>query len=262
VGTASSSQPPPQLEVLDAGLPGGVIAGFTTRFGGVSAGAWAEANLALHVADEARHALANRDLLARALGSGWVHFPQQVHGAGVGVVDAARAGRRRITRGGARGLDALVTALPGVPIGVLVADCVPVLIADVAAGVVAAAHAGRRGLAAGVLAATVAEMVRQGGDPDRMVAAVGPAICGRCYEVPADTRAEVAAVVPGSATTTSAGTPGLDLPAGAAALLAGLGIAEVRASGLCTREDDRFFSYRRDGRTGRFAGVVMLCVDD
>jgi hypothetical protein len=123
--------------------------------------------------------------------------------------------------------------------------------------VLAAAHAGRPGLAAGVLQATVAAMVECGARPADVVAVIGPGVCGRCYEVPAEMRAEVGAIVPGSAATTRAGTPALDLPAGAEQILLAAGVGTVRRTDVCTIEDARFFSYRRDGRTGRFAGVVM-----
>jgi YfiH family protein len=246
------------IDPLDAELPAGTIGMFTTRAGGVSAGAWSGLNLGIHVEDETRRVLANRDLLGRHLGSAWVNFPQQVHGAGVLVVDADRAGRRRIVRGGARGVDALVTREPRTPLGVLSADCLPVLFADARHGVVGAAHAGRLGLAAGVLRATLAAMVETGAVAADIVAVVGPGICGRCYEVPEAMRDAVAAVVPGSAATTRHGTPSLDLAAGAETILRGAGLGEVRSIGVCTLEDPRFYSHRRDGLTGRFAGVVML----
>lgn len=246
-----------RLDALPAGLPAGATGLFTTRGGGVSAGPWASSNLALHVDDESERVLVNRDVLGEQLG-GTVHFAQQVHGAGVLVVDEERAGRRRTTHGGARGADALVTALPGVPVAALVADCMPVLLADVEAGVVAAAHAGRQGLVAGVLQATVARMRGLGADPARTVAVVGPSARGCCYEVPAALRDEVEAVVPGSAATTRGGTPSLDLPAGALGVLRGEGVGEVRLTGLCTIDDERFYSYRRLRLTGRGAGAVVL----
>jgi YfiH family protein len=244
------------LDPLSADLLPGVVGLFTTRFGGVSAGPWAELNLALHVEDEPRRVLANRDLLARHLGTSWVHLPQQVHGAGVLVVDASRAGRRQIVRGGARGVDALVTSDVAIPLGVLVADCLPVLLAA-ATGVVAAAHVGRRGLASGVLQATVAAMVANGAEPADAVAVIGPGVCGQCYEVPEQMRDEVGRLVPGSASTTRAGSPSLDLAGGAESILREVGIGMVRRTGICTIEDPRFYSYRRDGVTGRFAGVVV-----
>jgi YfiH family protein len=246
------------IDPLDAGLTDGVVGLFTTRAGGVSADRWSELNLGLHVEDEARRVLANRDLLAQHLGSSWVNFPQQIHGAAVLVVDAERAGRRQIVRGGARGVDALVTREPRTPIGVLAADCLPVLLADAGRSVVGVAHAGRPGLAAGILQATVAAMVDTGAHPADIAAVIGPGVCGLCYEVPEAMRDEVAAIVPGSSAVTRQGTPSLDLAAGAEGVLRDLGVGEVRRIGICTLEDPRFYSYRRDGQTGRFAGVVML----
>lgn len=139
---------------------------------------------------------------------------------------------------------------------------------------VAAVHSGRRGLAAGVVPAAVEALraaahealdggeagpavVAHDGVPSTLVlrAVVGPAICGRCYEVPAELRDEVAAVVPQAAATTSWGTPSLDLPAGVLAQLQEAGVA-ARALAVCTHEDPRLFSHRRDGVTGRFAGVI------
>jgi polyphenol oxidase len=250
------------LDPLLAALPQGVLGLFTTRHGGVSPPPWAELNLALHVDDAPARVLDNRERLATHLGTSWVSLPQQVHGAGVLVVDAARASSRRIVRGGARGVDALVTTRPGVPIGVLVADCLPVLIADGVNGVVGVAHAGRRGLAGGVLQATVTAMVENGARPADTVAVIGPGVCGRCYEVPDWMRDEVAAVVPGTASSTATGTPSLDLPAGAEWILRDVGIGEVLQTRLCTVEDRRFYSYRRDGLTGRFAGVAMIADRD
>jgi polyphenol oxidase len=255
------------LVPLSAGLPAGVTGLFTTRFGGVSEPPWAELNLAAHVEDNVRHVLTNRDLVARRLGSTWLNLPQQVHGSTVVVLDALHAHRRRFVPGGvpdleAPGTDALVTAEPAVPIGVLVADCLPVLIADPVNRVVGAAHAGRRGLVAGVIQNTVAAMVGQGAHPADCVAVIGPAVCGRCYEVPEDMREAVSAVVPGTATTSAAGTPALDLPAGAVGILTAAGIGQVRNTDICTVTDPRFYSYRGEGRTGRFAGVVMLDVSD
>jgi YfiH family protein len=123
--------------------------------------------------------------------------------------------------------------------------------------VVAAAHAGRRGLAAGVLTRTLAAMVELGADPGRVEAALGPAAGGCCYEVPAAMRDDVEAAVPGSAATTTWGTPALDLRAGAGQQLAALGVRDVRVVGGCTIEDPTLYSFRRDRVTGRFAGVVV-----
>jgi polyphenol oxidase len=224
----------------------------------VSAQGWAELNLALHVEDEVRRVLANRDLVRRRLGASALVWPQQVHGSKVLVVDAAKARTSRIQHGGAHEVDALVTTVPGVALGVLVADCLPVLLTDPVHSVVGAAHAGRRGLAAGVLTATLDAMVASGAEVSEVTAVIGPAVCGRCYEVPAEMREEVGTLVPGSAAVTLRGTPALDLPAGAEAMLLAAGVAAVRRTGICTVEDSRFYSYRRDHQTGRFAGVVVI----
>jgi YfiH family protein len=245
---------------LAAGFDPGVTGLFTTRAGGVSVGAWSSFDLSVRVGDDVDRVQTNRELLVRLLGSGPLHFPEQVHGRGVAVVDTESAGSPQWTLTGAPGTDALVTTLPGVPLAVLGADCMPVLFADPQAGVVAAAHAGRPGLAAGILQQTLATMVTLGADPVRMAVVIGPSACGRCYEVPEQMRDDVAAVVPGSAATTREGTPSLDLAAGAEALLLGAGVASIRRLEICTIEDDRMFSHRRSAGqpTGRHAGVVML----
>jgi YfiH family protein len=175
-------------------------------------------------------------------------------------VASTTVGQPEWASGGAPDVDALVTALPGIPLVVLAADCLPVLFADPVAGVVAAAHAGRPGLAAGVLQRTVEAMVELGAVATRLDVVIGPAVCGRCYEVPPALRDEVAAVVPASAATTRQGTAALDLPAGAEAILRAAGVSSVRQVEICTIENESFFSYRRSaGRpTGRQAGIVML----
>lgn len=226
----------------------GVRAGFTG----------ADANLSTVVGDvdAARH---HRRALAALVGAP-VAFARQVHGAT--VLDVAPGGHaaEEVGHDALPAADGLVAAAPGVAVGVLVADCVPVLLADAATGVVAAVHAGRRGLAAGVVAAAVDRMVALGGRPGHVRAAVGPAVCGRCYEVPAALRDEVDAAVAGTASTTSWGTPALDLPAGVRAQLVAAGVGAVLDLGLCTLEDPRWFSHRGasgGGRPeGRFAAVV------
>jgi polyphenol oxidase len=138
------------------------------------------------------------------------------------------------------------------------ADCVPLLLADAAAGVVGAAHAGRLGLAAGVVLRTVERMRELGAS--EVTAWVGPHVCGACYEVPAELQREVGAVVPASVATTSWGTPALDLGAGVRAQLEDAGVAVVDVA-RCTRESRDLFSFRRDGeRAGRLAGLVRLRV--
>jgi polyphenol oxidase len=226
----------------------------TTRAGGRSTGPFARFNLSAGVGDDPVAVAANRRRLATELGVRGVVFLDQVHGTEVAVVDA-------VPRAGAPdrpGTDAAVTALPGVALAVLTADCVPVLLADPRAGVVGVAHAGRVGAAAGVLATTLTAMVGLGASAGDCEALLGPAICGGCYEVPAAMRDEVDAALPGSGCRTRRGTPGLDLRAGLRHQLAALGVARVGADPRCTAEDPDLYSYRRDRRTGRLAAVTWL----
>ena len=248
----AGASPPAGLAPLVARLPKDVTGIFTTRWGGCSTGPYAELNLAAAVGDDPAAVGANRAANASWLGVDGVHFGRQVHGATVHVVGADPPGAEVTPT-----CDALVTNRPGVALGVLVADCVPVLLADPVAGVVAAAHAGRRGLVAGVLARCVAAMAAYGSEPTAVVAAIGPAVGGCCYEVPADLQAQVAGWVPQSVSTTRWGTPSLDLPRTAVTVLRGLGVRQVHREAVCTAEDERFYSYRRSGVTGRFAGVVV-----
>ncbi len=176
----------------------------------------------------------------------------QVHGTDVAVVDAGTDLAVLSTRSA----DALLSTRSGLGLAVRVADCVPVLFADAAAGVIAAAHAGRVGLADGVLQATVAAMRDAGAAA--ITAWIGPHICGRCYEVPETMAAEVAQRVPGSRSVTDRGTPGLDLGAGARGVLTGLGVAVLEV-GHCTLQTPSLHSHRRDAAAaGRQAGVIWL----
>ncbi|MFI1756264.1 peptidoglycan editing factor PgeF [Streptomyces sp. NPDC020571] len=228
--------------------------GFTDRWGGVSAVPYEELNLGGAVGDDPAAVTANRELAAKSLDvdPARVVWMNQVHGADVAVVDAPW-GDRPVPR-----VDAVVTAERGLALAVLTADCVPVLLADPVAGVAAAAHAGRPGLVAAVVPAAVRAMTGLGADPARIVARTGPAVCGRCYEVPEEMRAEVAAVEPAAYADTSWGTPALDVGAGVHAQLSRLGVRDRAQSPVCTRESADHFSYRRDRTTGRLAGYVWL----
>ncbi|MBV2355632.1 peptidoglycan editing factor PgeF [Streptomyces sp. J2-1] len=227
---------------------------FTDRWGGVSAAPYEQLNLGGAVGDDPDSVRANRGLAAASLGldAGRVVWMNQVHGADAAVVEEPW-GERPVPE-----VDALVTVRRGLALAVLTADCVPVLLADPAAGVVAAAHAGRPGLVAGVVAAAVRAMTELGARPDRITARTGPAVCGRCYEVPAGMRDEVTAAEPAAYAETSWGTPAVDVTAGVHAQLDRLGVRDRALSGVCTRESDDHFSYRRDRVTGRLAGYVWL----
>jgi polyphenol oxidase len=225
----------------------------STRAGGRSTGAFAHFNLSAGVGDDPAAVAANRRRLAAAIGVPVV-FLEQVHGVRVATVDAVPGpGDPDLPA-----TDAAVTALPGVALAVLAADCVPVLLADPGAGVVGAAHAGRVGAAAGVVPATVAAMTALGARVEAVEVLLGPAVCGACYEVPAAMRAEVDVALPGSAVRTRRGTPGLDLRAGLYHQLAALGVARIGADPRCTFEDRDLYSHRREGRTGRLAALTWL----
>ncbi len=225
----------------------------TTREGGVSVGPFASFNLGAHVGDRAEDVAANRDRLARDLGLApdrlvWM---EQVHGRTVEVVDGPRAEPVPVT-------DGLVTAVPGLAVVVLVADCVPVLLADPVAGVVAAVHAGRVGARVGVLPAALVAMQQAGADVGAIEALLGPAACGLCYEVPAAMRDDVEAHLPGSACRTRRGTPSLDLRAGLWEQLSAAGVARIGADPRCTFEERELYSHRREGTTGRIAALTWV----
>lgn len=228
---------------------------FTDRWGGVSAVPYERLNLGGAVGDDPAAVRANRERVAGELGidPDRVVWMKQVHGADVAVVDGSWDPAEPIPP-----VDAVVTARPGLALAVLTADCVPVLLADPVAGVAAAAHAGRPGMVAGVVPAAVRAMVGLGADPSRIIARTGPAVCGRCYEVPEAMRAEVAAVEPTAYAETSWGTPAVDVSAGVHAQLARLGVRDRERSSVCTLESGDHYSYRRDRTTGRLAGYVWL----
>ncbi|MFH9761177.1 peptidoglycan editing factor PgeF [Streptomyces anulatus] len=228
---------------------------FTDRWGGVSAAPYGELNLGGAVGDDPAAVGANRGRAARRLGldPARVVWMNQVHGRDVAVVDGPWGADAEIPA-----VDAVVTARRGLALAVLTADCTPVLLADPVAGVVGAAHAGRPGLVAGVVPAAVEAMVALGAHPSRITAHTGPAVCGRCYEVPEAMRAEVAEAVPGTWSETSWGTPAVDVTGGVHAQLAALGVADRHSSPYCTLESGDHFSYRRDRTTGRLAGYVWL----
>ena len=225
----------------------------TDRRGGRSRSPYDSFNLGEHVGDDPADVEANRERVARELGvpGERLVWMNQVHGARVAVVDGPQDGPVPAT-------DALVTATRGLVLAVLVADCVPILLADHDRGVVAAVHAGREGVRQGVLPAALSAMASLGARARHVSALLGPAVCGDCYEVPGEMQAEVARVVPAAAVRTRKGTPGLDLRAGVTDGLRRAGIPEVVQDPRCTVEDRHLFSHRRDGVTGRQAGIVWL----
>lgn len=223
----------------------------TTRQGGVSAPPYASFNLGDHVGDRPEAVAANRERLAGGLGlpGQRLVWMEQVHGRTVTVVDGPQ--RQPVPAS-----DAVVTTQPWLAVAVLVADCVPVLLADPVGKVIAAVHAGRVGARAGVLPATLQAMRGLGARIDQLEALLGPSACGQCYEVPSRMQADVEAHLPGSACQTRQGTAGLDLRAGLWRQLACAGVARIGVDPRCTMEDATLYSYRRDGVTGRLAALT------
>lgn len=225
----------------------------TSRAGGVSASPYESFNLGDHVGDDPAAVDANRRRLAREIGVEPDHlvWMEQIHSRNVTVVTEPTDEVIPVT-------DALVTTVPGLALATLSADCVPVLLSDEEAGVIAAVHAGRIGARIGIVPRVLAEMVRQGADVSRIGAFLGPAASGRHYEVPAAMRADVEKHLPGSATRTEKGTPGLDLRAGLRKQLLAAGVSGVAEDPRCTIEDRALFSHRRESLTGRQAAVIWM----
>ena len=248
--------PAPAWFDADWPAPPGVRALTTLRSGdGVSPPPFDRFNLGLRCGDDPSLAQRNRDLLAQwlALPSA-PHWLRQVHGTGVLHFDAPP-----IPGDDEPEADAALTRTSGVVLAILTADCLPVVFAARDGSEVAAAHAGWRGLAAGMLEATVAAMRTPVQD---LVAWLGPAAGPSAYEIGADVREAFVVPDPGAASAFTATRPGhwhVDLYALARRRLAAVGVPAVHGGGLCTISDPaRFFSHRRDGRSGRLATLVWI----
>lgn len=241
------------VEFLTAPALEGVRHGFCTRLGGVSQGVFASLNVGLGSSDDRGHVLENR---RRAVGA---IAPQaalvtlhQVHSATVIPVTAAFPDDARPPA------DAMVTATPGLALGILTADCAPILFADAAAGVIGAAHSGWKGALADIGPATVAAMEQLGARRDRIVAAIGPTIARASYEVDLAFRDRFCSVDPEHDAFFAAGKAGpngpkfqFDLEGFIAARLAAAGVRTVAVIGVDTYKDDaRWFSFRRTTHRG------------
>ena len=225
----------------------------TTRAGGVSQAPYDSFNLGDHVGDDPDAVAHNRARLARDLGVGpdRVVWMEQVHSRTVTVVEGPVAAPVPVT-------DALVTTQTDLVLAVLTADCVPVLLSDDEAGVIAAVHAGRVGARIGIVPRVLDKMIELGAKPERIGAFLGPAASGDEYEVPPAMQADVEKHLPGSAVRTAKGTAGLDLRAGIRRQLIEAGVAAVAADPRCTITDTRLFSHRRGAPTGRIASVIWM----
>lgn len=240
---------PPDLE------DHGFLLAFTERVGGVSRDPYATLNLGFRTGDRREDVRANRDRVVAALGIPPFATAAQVHGARVARVGRGRAGAGFDGSAPVGRADALAVTRPGVPVAVLVADCLPVALASPREELLVAVHAGWRGLAAGMLDRAVGGFERPGG----VRAVVGPAI-GPChYEVGEDVALAVAAgSAAGAVTERREGRVYLDLPGTAARVLRAAGVRRVEVAEECTAcREDRFFSHRRDEITGRQALVAM-----
>lgn len=227
----------------------GVDWAITDRLGGTSLGRYSSLNLGTHVGDDPHAVARNRSRVAAefALQPEDLRFMRQVHGCEVALVGPAQSDPPEA--------DVMVTDDPDVALLVMVADCAPVLLLDRTEGLVAAVHAGRVGLTAGVVGAAVAALRERGAA--NLEAVVGPSVCPRCYEVPAGLRDEAAAASPAAYSVSRTGTPAIDVAAGVVEQLQTAGVTVTWLPG-CTREDETLFSHRRDGLSGRFAGVIRL----
>ena len=217
---------------------------FTDRTGGFSTGALLSRNLATHVGDDQATVLSNRAELENLLGLP-IQFMNQVHGNVVAPV-----GSEIIAEPTA---DALVTQSAGIGLAVMVADCIPLLLAN--SKTVAAVHVGRKGLMNNVALAAIKEMRSR--DASEIRAVVGPSICGQCYEVSQDIYEEVTKTFPLAASKTQDGGVSLDLSRALIDQLQTIGV-RVIDEGRCTVEESNLYSHRRDGVTGRQVGVVWL----
>jgi YfiH family protein len=206
------------------------------------------------VGDDPKKVQSNRARVASSLGVQRDHllFMNQCHGSEVVIVDGPWSGEPPAA-------DCLVTASAQVALGVLVADCTPVLLVDQGAGVAAAVHAGRPGMMSGIIGRALDAMASLGARS--ITAAVGPSICARCYEVPEPMREEAVKISAVTAAVSWRGTPAIDVAAGVVEQLRTRSVAVQWIAG-CTRESPDLFSYRRAHRTGRNAGVVRLLAGD
>lgn len=232
----------------------GVRALVTTRAGGVSTGEYATMNLARHSGDDPEAVAENRRRLQTFLPSAPIWL-DQVHGTAVAVVDGAASASRPVA-------DAAVTRTPGVVVAVQTADCLPVFFADRRGGAVGIAHAGWRGLAGGVLEATLAALHTLGVQAQDVHAWIGPGIGPRAFEVGADVHAAFCAHDEGAAAAFVALRPDkwtANLGVLARDRLAAAGVGTITGGGFCTHDEStRFFSYRRAQLSGRMASLVWL----
>ena len=244
-----------------AGLPS-VRHGFFGRKGGSSLGEFAENNMSIAVGDEPRAVDINRSAAAEAIGfrRNQLFLLKQVHSNRVHRLSAYPTDDEPIEA------DAMVTRQPLLALGILTADCTPILLADQQARVVGAAHAGWRGAVDGIVGKTVAAMVELGADPANIVAAIGPTISGENYEVGPHFMEDFTRLQPDGwryFSTRNSARAHFDLPGFVAAELASAGVTLIERIGGCTyAHPERYFSHRyathQGGKTGRQIAIIGL----
>ena len=216
--------------------------GFSSRFGGVSKAPFDTLNLGFHTGDEAAAVAKNRELLKREIKAGSLVFMEQIHSDYVLEVTSENLSDFAKT---APKCDALFTRLLNVGLCVMVADCAPIIVSDEKQGIIAAIHAGRAGVCAKILSKCVAQMKRE---PKDLKIIIGAHIKGSCYEIGDKNLGEFNAYKNGGF---------FDITAALRAEINALGATNYEISEICSHCDKNYFSYRRDGKTGRFAGWVI-----
>ncbi len=234
---------------------------FFTRKGGVSLGELAELNLSFRAGDDPERVQSNLDKTRRVMKAGHLVMVHQVHGAKALLLEQGPIEPESLRN---QERDAIVTRMPGIGIGVLCADCFPLLLAEPEQKIIGIAHCGRRGIISGVIENTLDEIVRLGGKVGRIIAAIGPGICGECYQVDQPVILEYREKFPQGEGRIWRRGPGfylLDLKQAMVSVLADAGVAEDRIEdlGLCTLEGEDFFSHRRSlGQAGRQLSAIVI----
>lgn len=257
--------PTPLVRWSEIEIPG-LKLGFTSRRGGYSSGDFSSLNLGFHVPDDPESVALNRTALARELGTEIV-WMDQIHSAVVADASSARlctvgtTSQLSVGKADAIVVDPAKVDDGGISIAVMVADCIPLLVADRHGRRAAAVHVGRAGMNLGIAVSVVDMFLAAGSEPSDLVAIAGPSICGQCYEVPAELATEIGLRHPASVVETRWGTTGIDVEAGLREQLATRGV-ELASLRQCTYENHEFFSHRRathEGHlTGRFVGIVSV----
>lgn len=226
---------------------------FCGRETGNSTGPYAGLNVGLHVGDDPQAVQSNRQSLFKHLPSHItdIVWMNQTHSSRVECV-------QQPPREDLANVDGIVTTNSSLALAVQTADCVPLLLADSGAGVIAAVHAGRVGACDGIALNALEVMIAQGANVHTISAWMGPSACGLRYEVPSQMASDVELALPGSRTQTIAGTDGVDIRRGLDTQLRSRGVQRVNISDICTVDDTRFFSYRREKITGRNCSLIWL----